>query len=302
MKKPFKFILPLMALSIAPSKSVEKAPQLALWQELQGSWNYEIQPAGLKGSVRWAIGAKGSTLWGIFDEPNDVKSVSLAGWRNDSKTLKINGYGSAGNYWDLELKEVSAEKITGTCFGILPTSQRYSGKYTGKFETKDKFRFTINANLENGEKQEITGLFTRAKIEPKSLECPWKWMLGHWKIDRSDGTKSDVVWTKPDPNADYLIGNWTSETGEKMTELVGWRPHNQTLVANAHGANGNGFYVRFNEVSSNKLAGRFRTQAEGKDEQMGTVELRRINDGLAQATLKSNDGTVITEKFTKVKK
>jgi hypothetical protein len=46
MKKPFKFILPLMALSIAPSKSVEKAPQLSLWQELQGSWNYEIQLAG----------------------------------------------------------------------------------------------------------------------------------------------------------------------------------------------------------------------------------------------------------------
>ncbi|MDG2400649.1 MAG: hypothetical protein P8M04_08745 [Akkermansiaceae bacterium] len=291
-----------MALSFAPLKSAEKAPELALWQELQGNWNYEIQPAGLKGSVRWGIGGKGSSLWGVFDEPNEVKSVSLAGWRKDSKTLKINGYGSAGNYWDLELTEVSADKITGTCFGILPTSQKYSGKYTGKFETKDRFRFTIDAVLENGEKQKITGLFTRAEIEQKALKCPWKWMLGHWKIERSDGTKADVVWTKPDPNADYLVGNWTSETGEKMTELVGWRPHNQTLVANAHGANGEGFSVRFNKVSADKLSGRFRNQKAGESERMGTIEIRRVNEGLAEAKLESTDGTVITEKIRKVKK
>ncbi|MDG1890171.1 MAG: hypothetical protein P8L18_02580 [Verrucomicrobiota bacterium] len=130
---------------------------------------------------------------------------------------------------------------------------------------------------------------------------PWDWLLGHWSIDNSDGTKTKVHWWQPDPESDYLIGKWEHEDGTWQMEIVGWREDTQTLSALHHGSNGLYVESSFTEfLGRRKMKGSFRRREGSGKIVRGSIEIHRVRDDLVHTRLVHSDGTIVTEKMTQV--
>ena len=131
------------------------------WGFLKGEWSYEISPVGLKGTATWRMTAKGNALIGRFVQDNGVTSTELSGWRSDTKSLVVSGYGSAGNYWHLDFQKVTPKLLEGPNHGVLPDGRSYKGVATGKRVGDNTYEFHFEG--ETGDKEELTmmGKFTR---------------------------------------------------------------------------------------------------------------------------------------------
>ena len=293
-------LLIVMGILCSSAIAEEKAPtHLAFWQNLEGRWNYERSPDGGKGMVTWRVTTGGSALRGSYQEDKGGVSTETAGWRPDTKSMVVNGFGSEGNHWHLHLDKVTPLLVEGKSEGVLPNGESVSGEFSGKLVNKDRYEVSINETDKDGTASQVKITFRR--IKSALVTCPWEWMLGQWKVERSDGTSADVHWSKPRADADYLIGKWDESDGTKLTELVGWRPDQEVLVANAHGASGQYFGAWFNKVSAKKMSGWIRILSPDGKMTRSRVVLERVNENLVKAkNVDESDGSVVTSTFTRV--
>jgi hypothetical protein len=168
----------------------------------------------------------------------------------------------------------------------------------------DTYTFSINGKTESGEPHAFQGVCKRrVRAAPETGEaarCPWTWMLGQWKVKRSDDTTASVTWEQPSEEVDVLVGRWTESDGSVLTEQVGWQPDRKQLVANAYGAEGVFFSVLFNKVDKDQMSGWYRNRNAEGEVVNGKVEINRISETEVRSKLVERDGTVLTEVFTKV--
>ena len=149
-----------LVVSSAGTADAQK-PHRAWWQFLKGKWSYEISPLNMKGTATWRMTAKRNTLVGRFAEEDGSVGIELSGWRSDTRTMTAHGYGSKGNYWQLELTTVTADKIEGTNRGILPDGRSYEGSFIGKRIDDDHYEWHLKGKTGDGEDFNATGKFTR---------------------------------------------------------------------------------------------------------------------------------------------
>ena len=199
----------VVGLLCSSSWAAEKTPpHLALWKSLAGRWRFEGNTDGSKGTVRWQVRAKGSSLWGSFQDDKGNRATEIAGWRPDTKTMVVNGFGSANDHWHLELDKVTPVLITGKTTGVLASGLSFTGDFSGRLVNKDRYEVNVKRTNKEGKTSHVKITFSRIKRGELLVKCPWEWMLGHWKLKRSDGSSANVHWTKPREDADYLIGKW----------------------------------------------------------------------------------------------
>ena len=300
MKRKSQVLILFLSLACGSSFAEDKIPpHVAFWNSLQGRWTYEISD-GTKGTATWEVRASGSVLLGRFQDDQGNVASELAGWRPDKKAMVVNGFGTAGNYWTHTLDKVTPVSIEGTTQGILPSDLGFNGAFTGSLTSKDVYTVTLERTAEDGEASEINIVFKRARPVAVVIDIPWKWMLGHWNVERSDGTSAKVHWDKPRTDADYLIGKWENSDGTKFSEIVGWRPDQQALVANGFAAKGRYFSVYLDKVSPDRMSGRIhRFQPDGTVKS-GTFEITRVNEDLVTTKIvDGSDGSVVTETVTR---
>ena len=141
---------------------------------------------------------------------------------------------------------------------------------------------------------------TRLSGKPGGAKAPWRWLLGHWKQETSDGKTGTMYWYKPYRDADHLIGQWQQSDGTRLTEVAGWRPDTQTLVSQSYGSDGQYFDVTFNEVSQLRMKGPFHRRLADGTTQSGTFEIKQVDENTAQVREVATDGTVVTADFQRV--
>ena len=132
------------------------------WKYMKGEWTYEIGPPTIKGTVTWRRSAKGNALLGRFEDSNGVVSSEIGGWRKDTQKLVATGYGSAGNYWHLELK-VTADTLEGPHVSMSDEGRKYEGHFKMKKIDENHFEWTSKGKTSEGEELVLTGKFTRKK-------------------------------------------------------------------------------------------------------------------------------------------
>lgn len=276
-------------------------PHLAFWKNLAGRWSYERSPDGVKGTVRWRVTTNGSAFRGNFQEDKGIVSTETAGWRPDTKSMVVSGFGSEGNHWHLKLNKVTPVLVEGESEGVLPSGLSIAGDFSGKLINKDRYVVTINEKGEEGKTNLVKITFSRITPGDMDVKCPWEWMTGYWKFKRSDGTSGDVQWSKPRANADYLIGKWEESDGTKTTEIVGWRPDQEVVSGQSFGANGLYYAVWFNKVSANKMSGFVRNWKPNGQLKLSRLEVQRINENLVKTKMVDDaDGSVVTGTFTRI--
>ncbi|MGB0598755.1 MAG: hypothetical protein ACPGLY_18870 [Rubripirellula sp.] len=300
----------LLSITVANAQEqTDSSPHLEFFQAIEGAWDYKMSfPNGEVGApttgvVNWARRANGHTLRGYWTADGETSSTELLGYRKSDGTLVSHGYGEQGNHWNLILPEVTATSIKGRCIGTHPDGVSFEGIFEGKIDG-DTYTFSINGKTESGEPHAFQGVCKRrVRTAPEigeAARCPWTWMLGQWKVKRSDDTTASVTWEQPSEQVDVLVGRWTESDGSVLTEQVGWQPDRKQLVANAYGAEGVFFSVLFNKVDKDQMSGLYRNRnAEGKVVN-GRVEINRISETEVRSKLVERDGTVLTEVFTKV--
>jgi hypothetical protein len=285
------------------------SPHIEFFKALEGVWDYKIDFPGGEvgvaptGVVNWARRAHGHTLRGYWRTDDGTGSTELLGYRKSDGLLLSNGYGELGEHWNLELSEVTATSIAGRCKGTHPNGVSFEGAFKGTIHG-NTYTFSVKGKTESGEPHAFSGKCQR-RIQViaetgEAARCPWTWMLGEWKVKRSDDTTALVTWQHPAEEADVLTGKWTESDGNVLTELVGWQPDRKRLVANAYGVDGVFFTVVFNEVKTNSMSGWYRNRDAAGKISNGTVEIKRTSETEVRSKLVDNDGTVLTEVFTKI--
>lgn len=302
MKRKLQVLILLLSLACGSSFAEDQTPpHVAFWNSLAGRWTYEISSDGTKGRVTWRMRARGSALLGRFQDDQGNVSVELAGWLPENKTLVVNGVGTAGNHWTLTLDKVTPVSVEGKTEGVLPSGLRFKGAFSGKLTNNDLYTVTLERTAEDGETSEIKIVFKRVKPGAAVIDIPWKWLTGHWTIERSDGTSANVHWSKPRADADYLIGKWENSDGTKFSEIVGWRPDQKALVANGFGAKGGYFSVFLDQVSPDQMSGWIRRFQSDGTLKSGTIEINRVNEDLVKTKIvDESDGSIVTETVTRV--
>ncbi len=287
----------------------DPTPHLEFLQAIEGVWDYKMSfPDGeaegpTSGVVNWARRANGHTLRGYWTADDGTTSTELLGYRKSDGLLISNGFGEQGNHWNLILSEVTATSMKGRCIGTHPNGVSFKGSFEGTIDG-DTYTFSINGKNESGEPHAFQGVCQRrvqaAVVIGEAARCPWTFMLGRWKVKRSDDTTASVTWEQPSEHVDVLTGRWTESDGSVLTEQVGWQPDRKQLVANAYGAENAFFSVLFNKVEKDHMSGWYRNRNAAGKVVNGKVEITRISETEVQSKLVEKDGTVLTEVFTKI--
>ena len=128
---------------------------------------------------------------------------------------------------------------------------------------------------------------------------PWGVMLGHWEINRSDGTSSKVFWSRPAPDVDIILGDWEDGDGTKSTELAVWHPTKQSLVIYLFRTDSQGDLLWFDKVSPKAMSGWIQVRdADGKTK-VSSFEIQRVSETLSQVkAVDEADGSIVTHSVT----
>ena len=136
-------------------------PHKAWWEFLKGEWTWEISPLDTKGTSTYRSSSKGSAVVGRFKASDGTMSTELSGWRSDTKTYVVVGFGSDGNYWMLESKDVSANGFTGSHVGVLSDGQAFKGRISVKKVNDNQFEWKSRGKMSDGEEYDLTGKVVR---------------------------------------------------------------------------------------------------------------------------------------------
>ncbi len=243
-----------------------------------------------------------------FRSGTKVRFSGMLGWDPVKKTVEESGFDTSGGTFKADHK-ITDEKWIGqmTATGIVDGAAKVE-KSTREFvfEGKDRWIIVCTDRVLDGVKQsERKHDFRRVDDETASSQaggCPWEWMLGDWKVERSDGTSAKVNWRLPEGAVDYLLGTWQESDGAVLHEIVGWEADKRELVAHGFGANGVYYAVRCHDVKKHQMTGVLRSRNAKGESQVGVIELERVSEGKATSRFTASDGTVVTEVLTNVGK
>ena len=290
-----------LAFSLSTALWAEDQPPswLQFFQRLDGRWTYDVASNGIQGTVRWNL-SRDFVLTGRFNRDDGTALWEICGYHADQKLLVINGFGQDGSHWNFEFDQVTPSSVQGKARGVLPGGTAYQGIAQARFTDDNKYQITVKDTADES-KVLLSATFIKQAERKPVAKSPWKWLLGTWNCKRSDGTSSKVTWRKPNPDAEFLIGDWTHDDGSKQTEVVGWHPDQQMIVATAFGTEGQYFNAWIGEVSANKLSGWIRVRdAKGKVTR-GNLEIERVSEKVVKSKITNDeDGEVVTETFTQV--
>lgn len=160
--RPFTGLIAL-AFTIFVSATASADHHHKVWFEyLSGSWNYEITPLDIKGTVDYEIVVGGNALIGKFKGEDGSSAVELIGWDSQKKLMLINGYASSEDgHWRIELDEVDATHYAGKATGLLPNGNGYECTFEMKKIDENNCRWTEIGKASDGSKLHITGTWTR---------------------------------------------------------------------------------------------------------------------------------------------
>ena len=232
-------------------------------------------------------------------DPLTVMYVIL--WDAKNKRFLERGYGGYGGYGQAEwTRTEQGWRRKGIGSWVLWNGQEITVDASFTITNKDQFvlQGTVDKKDEGPFKTDLK--VTRLSGKPVGAKAPWRWLLGHWKQETSDGKTGTMYWYKPYRDADHLIGQWQQSDGTRLTEVAGWRPDTQTLVSQSYGSDGQYFDVTFNEVSRLRMKGPFHRRLADGTTQSGTFEIKQVNENTAQVREVATDGTVVTADFERV--
>lgn len=152
-----------LAFTISVSTTASADNHYKVWCEyLSGSWDYEITPLGIKGTVDYESAAGGNALIAKFKGEDGSSAVELIGWDSQRKLMLINGYASSEDgYWRIELDKVDATSYSGKATGLLPNGTGYKCAFEMRKINENKCQFTEKGTASDGTTLEITGTWTR---------------------------------------------------------------------------------------------------------------------------------------------
>lgn len=186
---------------------------------LEGRWTYEISD-GTKGDAVWTFEADGQSMIGRFKE-GEGTGVEIGGWQPDTEIVMVNGYGSKGDYWQLEYKKFSKKGGRGSIRGKIDNVD-YSGDFEGTIVNKDQWGWTIKGKTSAGEALDLSATFNRVKPKPQPTNADrlkaFEFFIGKWKAEESDGgvTKWEFDWGR---NKNSIENNVVVKNGEGMVTL-----------------------------------------------------------------------------------
>ena len=237
----------------------------------------------------------------VNEEKDPLTVMYVILWDAKNKRFLERGYGGYGGYGQAEwTKTEQGWRRKGIGSWVLWNGQEITVDAAFTINNQDQFvlQGTVDKQDEGPFKTDLK--VTRLSGKPGGAKAPWRWLLGHWKQETSDGNTGTMYWYKPYRDADHLIGQWQQSDGTRLTEIAGWRPDTQTLVSHAYGSDGQYFDVTFNEVSRLRMKGPFHRRLADGTTQSGTFEIKQVDENTAQVREVATDGTVVTADFQRV--
>ena len=233
----------------------------------------------------------------------ETRFSGVFGWDAEAQVVREFGFDNQGGTF------VSEHRITPTSWSDTTTSTAVSeGKAVSEvfhrtfvFQSADEWTLEARDRVLQGQKG-VTTRFRRIahpSESPFPETTPWEWMLGHWTVERSDGSSARIHWEKPRPDAEFLLGTWSESDGTRSTEIAGWEPDCGHLVSSRYGVAGFYSSVRFHEVSRHEMKGLMRGRNAQGISRMGFLQLNRVSSEESRSTLVLSDGSILTQTFRK---
>ncbi len=283
--------------------------------KIAGTWeittNIDDRKVTERVTLEWVNGKNAMVYHGEgenFQTGAKTRFSGILGWDSAQQRVEESGFDTSGgtfkaNHKISDSKWIGKMTAASTVDGVqnLETATREF-----VFDDKDNWEIVCTDRVLDGVEKGARKLRFRRLEDSgdasQSVPCPWEWMLGDWKVERSDGTSADVNWRFPEGGGDYVFGTWKESDGTVLHEIVGWEADRRQLVAHAYGTNGAYFAVRFQDVQKHRMSGFLRARSADGESQVGVLEVERLSDGKSTSRFISSDGTVLTETLLKVKK
>jgi hypothetical protein len=135
-------------------------PHEAWWKYLKGEWTYEIPELDIKADATWRVAAKGNAVVGRFTEGDEVVSIEVGGYRDDTKTMVVTGYSSRGTYWQLDLK-FKTDAPEGLHYGTLPDGRPFEGEFKATKKDENQFEWKMVGKTGDGQPLTLSGKYER---------------------------------------------------------------------------------------------------------------------------------------------
>lgn len=152
------FFLAMCVSIISPLRAQEAHRE---WLKLlKGDWTYEITNPADKGSVTYNPAAKQSAMIAHFTSEDGSRSVELGGWKSETSTFSVSGYGSDGAYWQLDFTTVLPDRLEGPHFSFSDGT-KYTGIIKLKKVNENQFEWTSSGKDGSGNDVIRSGVFKR---------------------------------------------------------------------------------------------------------------------------------------------
>ena len=151
------FTLSLANISTA---SADEAGMKEWTKYLAGEWTYKVSD-GSKGEAKFSFRAKRKAMVGTFKEEGST-AFELGGWRPDRKAVVVTGFGSKGNYWELEYTKIGAKggvgKIQGAVDGVT-----FKADFSTKVAGPNAWNWSLIGKTPDGDEVKLSAEFLRKK-------------------------------------------------------------------------------------------------------------------------------------------
>lgn len=238
-----------------------------------------------------------------FTSNENSRFFGLFGWDDSAELVREYGVTSQGGTF------ISDHRITESNWSDSVVSTRVEeGKVTVdrfqrhfRFGSADEWSLTADNRTVN-DKSEPGFKVSFRRTEPRDgfraevpAACPWEWMLGHWTIERSDGTSAKVHWSKPRQNVDYLMGKWHESNGLVSDEFISWQPDRRHLTVNNYRTDGGFSRIDFDQVERHSMRGTISQRDSQGELNTGVIMVSRVSNDESRAKIVMTDGSVLEE-------
>ncbi|MFO7907016.1 MAG: hypothetical protein R6U98_30445 [Pirellulaceae bacterium] len=256
-----------------------------------GNWRCEArmkQPGepekkfSVRSEIEWVLGGqflRARELDATADGCGQQLHCAMIGWSEKEQAVVGWGFWAPGIDLYEKAKSGRHERLVyeETEDGWLITREGFRGEIT--VESEDKYTYEAEWESKDGRKHQWS--YTARRIKPPTRREVKKWLKyleGTWVSKWSGSMKlPDSTYHRRPIKGGMALLTEFSEGKIIQTEIVGWQPNLNILLATGYGSDGQAHEIRFNEFGDDCLRGPIAGRLPDGTEYKGLITLKRTD-------------------------
>ena len=140
---------------------------------------------------------------------------------------------------------------------------------------------------------------TLARLKDSETPCPWKWVLGAWRVTGGPAPDAVVNWAEFEGSKDTVRGEWITTDGVRLMQFASWDPSTGSITSDTYGTDGSTMRMVISDFPGpTKMSGTYRSRSGDGRVSGGHLEIEKESKDRMVGRFTDEDGTKVERIYT----